>query len=302
MPFVSHAQNAEDVVLHRVFKGQLTGFYIDVGANDPTQSSVTRSFYDAGWHGINIEPARTAFEKLRAARKRDVNLPIALSDRPGCLCFYECINESTWSTLVASEAESRKANLDAEYIERRLPVWTLAQVCERHVEGTIDFLSIDVENHERQVIAGHDWNRWRPRVVLVEDSVTAGTEMRGHLEWEHLLLKADYRFALFDGINRFYVRREDEKLLPLLSVPANVLDDYLTFDYLGLKTTLTTLQENFGALTPALLALAGWLHTLAARHPHLARAAKRFLSTTVTRFAKSSSPPCGTQGTKKQAA
>ena len=58
MSFISYAQNFEDVMLRRVFAELDTGFYIDVGANDPSADSVTKAFYDAGWHGINIEPLR----------------------------------------------------------------------------------------------------------------------------------------------------------------------------------------------------------------------------------------------------
>lgn len=56
MTFISYAQNYEDVMLHRALKGVEKGFYIDVGANDPVQYSVTKAFYERGWRGINIEP------------------------------------------------------------------------------------------------------------------------------------------------------------------------------------------------------------------------------------------------------
>ena len=56
----------------------------------------------------------------------------------------------------------------ADLVERAVRVTTLARVCERHVEGTIDFLKIDVDGHAGEVLAGGDWTRWRPRVVLVE--------------------------------------------------------------------------------------------------------------------------------------
>src|SRR5688572_4513997 len=50
----SFAQNGEDVRLWRIFANQGPGFYVDVGAGDPTADSVTRLFYDSGWTGINI--------------------------------------------------------------------------------------------------------------------------------------------------------------------------------------------------------------------------------------------------------
>src|SRR5262249_50071888 len=88
MVWTSYAQNGEDVRLRRAFAGQPTGFYIDVGANDPTELSVTRHFYDAGWHGINVEPLPKQFALLTAARKRDINLNVGCSNRTGTLELY----------------------------------------------------------------------------------------------------------------------------------------------------------------------------------------------------------------------
>src|SRR5438876_9312099 len=64
LSLISYAQNFEDVMLGRVFAGRKTGFYVDVGAADPVNLSVTKWFYDLGWSGLNIEPNRPLFERL----------------------------------------------------------------------------------------------------------------------------------------------------------------------------------------------------------------------------------------------
>jgi FkbM family methyltransferase len=223
---MSHAQNREDVVLHRAFAEQPTGFYIDIGANDPCACSVTRHFYELGWHGINVEPVRPVFDRLVRHRPRDINLNVGISDREGTLRFFESRHTSTWSTFCPDNARVL-ARQGVVFEERSVVVLTLALMCERYVQGPIDFLSIDAENYERQVIEGGDWQRWRPRVVVVEDSASPDGG-RNHPRWEGLLLQADYRLALCDGINRFYVRAEEaDRLLPLLSVPANISDPFI---------------------------------------------------------------------------
>ena len=88
MTFVSYAQNGEDVLLHRVFGGQETGFYVDVGAYHPVIGSITKAFYDRGWSGINIEPG-SVFAELAEARPRDVNLQMAVLDHAGEVAFVE---------------------------------------------------------------------------------------------------------------------------------------------------------------------------------------------------------------------
>jgi hypothetical protein len=112
-----------------------------------------------------------------------------------------------------------------ELIDHSVPVTTLAHVCDRHVRQTIDFLKIDVEGYEREVLEGADWSRFRPRIVVIE-ATRPSTSVPAHEEWEPILLAADYLFAFFDGLNRYYVRAEDKHLIPTLGVPANVFDQY----------------------------------------------------------------------------
>src|SRR4051794_31355449 len=79
---MSYSQNAEDVRLWRVFSKIDNGFYVDIGAADPSVGSVSRIFYDHGWSGINVEPS-PAFDELSAVRERDVNLQIAVGESEG---------------------------------------------------------------------------------------------------------------------------------------------------------------------------------------------------------------------------
>lgn len=68
MGIISYAQNYEDVILWRALGGLEDGFYLDVGANDPEELSVTKWFYDQGWHGINLEPSEEYYQLLCKAR------------------------------------------------------------------------------------------------------------------------------------------------------------------------------------------------------------------------------------------
>ena len=65
---VSHAQNFEDVILHRALKSIEKGFYIDIGAQDPVVDSVSLGFYELGWRGVHVEPDSRYAAKLREAR------------------------------------------------------------------------------------------------------------------------------------------------------------------------------------------------------------------------------------------
>jgi FkbM family methyltransferase len=227
---ISYAQNREDILLARVFSHRKRGFYIDIGAHHPVNYSITKYFYDLGWHGINIEPSSDIFPRLCAARGRDINLNFGLSDKDGTLDFYEATRGAGLSTFVKAEMERHRKD-GFGFIERECKVTTLAKICEQYVHGQIDFVSIDVEGYEHEVIEGGDWRKWRPCILVIE-STKPGTTILSHDAWEPLLLAADYVFAHFDGLNRYYVRAEDKHLLPDLSVPVNVFDSYIPYEYL----------------------------------------------------------------------
>ena len=228
---VSYAQNREDVLLARVFPADRPGFYVDVGAYDPTSCSITRHFYNHGWHGVNVEPAPAAAERIRAARPRDNTVNLALSNREGTLTFFEAEpKHAGLSTLDRAQAEVHRRR-GVTMNEYDVPVITLAKLCEMHCPAAIDFISVDVEGHERQVLEGMDFTRFRPTVMVVEATRPMATEQT-HGQWESILLNAGYRYATFDGLNRYYVDapRADE-FIPKLAVPPNVFDDFIPYEY-----------------------------------------------------------------------
>jgi hypothetical protein len=107
-------------------------------------------------------------------------------------------------------------------------VRTLASVCEEHVQGEIHFLKIDVEGFEGEVLQGMDFGRWRPWVLVIEATLP-GRRETSHETWEHLVTGQRYRFAWFDGLNRYYVAEEHPELLDALKVQPNVFDEFISW-------------------------------------------------------------------------
>ncbi|HEX2179419.1 MAG TPA: FkbM family methyltransferase [Actinomycetota bacterium] len=247
MRMVSYGQNFEDVVLNRMFPDDHRGFYIDVGAYDPVSTSVTRHFYERGWRGINVEPSVAGHQRLVEQRPRDLNLNVALSNTTGSMTFFEGTENSRQLSTLSGQSAQRAREAGHILQERRIEVTTLAEICAEHVTVEIDFLSVDVEGHEHEVLQGADWDRWRPRVVVVE-AVTPDEFLPSHEAWEPLLLGSGYRFGLFDGLNRFYVREEEPELLQHLRLPANATDNFVSqfhmFRYATLVGGTGTLQNE----------------------------------------------------------
>jgi FkbM family methyltransferase len=203
---ISYAQYGEDLILWGALSDIRRGFYIDAGASDPHNDSVTRLFYEAGWRGINIEPCRRSFDQISAARPRDLNLKIAASNQSGIAKLYEVEEQPGLSTTVEQLADEYMAK-GMKICSYDVPCATLADICTGNVHGEIHFLKIDVEGAERIVLEGADFNRFRPWLLAIEATVPC-TYTPSHEEWEHLVFDAGYEFALFNQVNRYYVARE----------------------------------------------------------------------------------------------
>jgi FkbM family methyltransferase len=229
MSFISYAQNNEDVLLWRALGhvAPADGFYIDVGANDPVEHSVTKAFYDAGWRGINIEPLPVHIAAFDEQRTRDVNLAIAAGSTDGSLTLYDVPAVRGWASPEPEVAELHRAE-GHTVAELTVPVRTLAAVCAQYVDGPIHFLKIDVEGFEGEVLRGMDFARWRPWVLVIEATLP-NSRTTNHDTWEHLVTGQGYRFAWFDGLNRYYVAGEQAALLDHFGIQPNVFDDYIPY-------------------------------------------------------------------------
>ena len=227
-PFVSYAQNFEDVILWRALHAVRNGFYIDVGAGPPLLDSVTLAFYERGWHGVNVEPDVEPFRELTRQRPRDINLNVALSNAPGERDMF-FVPHTGNSTL--NEAEARLREQEGRVVvRRRVPVMTLGGLWADHVPAgqVVHFLKIDVEGGEREVLEGLDWRSRRPWVVVAEATRPNSREL-SHEEWEGILLDAGYSFVHRDGLNRFYLSAEHAELRAAFEYPPNYWDSFVTY-------------------------------------------------------------------------
>ena len=225
MTFISYAQNFEDVMLWRALKHIENGFYIDVGAWSPDLDSVTRAFYERGWHGINLEPNAEFYAQLQAQRSRDINLPLAVGYKEGKQ-IINILSNPGLSTLDESIAQ-RHSSSGLTINKQDIDVINLSGLWEQNVpEGQdVHFLKVDVEGLEEAVLQGNDWTKNRPWIVVVEATLPM-SQQETHESWEPILLNANYYFAYADGLNRFYVASEHIELLSAFKYPPNVFDDF----------------------------------------------------------------------------
>ena len=206
MTELSYTQNMEDHHLSLAFAGRRSGTYIDIGAGHPIADNVSFWFYERGWQGIIVEPQRKLVELYARLRPRDIRVCGLVGNRCGTADFHVFDRLHGLSTTVAAFADAA-AGFGEPYQTVQLPMVSLARLCDDHNVTSIDFLKIDVEGGEAEVLLGGDWRRHRPKVVVVE-AVVPGSGEPSWEQWEPFLLSRSYRFVLFDSLNRFYVADE----------------------------------------------------------------------------------------------
>jgi FkbM family methyltransferase len=167
---LSYSQEGEDLLIDRILGQKKSGFYVDVGAHHPKRFSNTYFFYKKGWTGINIEPNPSSVEWFDRVRPRDINLCVGVDATDGILSYYE-FNDSALNTCDTSMVNERLKNTNYRLIaERKIRVERLESILRNNIsnEVKIDFLSVDVEGLDLNVLKSNDWKLYRPRLVLVE--------------------------------------------------------------------------------------------------------------------------------------
>ena len=167
----SFGQEGEDLILTRIFDSQATGFYVDVGAHHPFRFSNTYLLYRRGWRGINIDAMPGAMATFRQWRPEDTNLECLVSTDPTPRRFFQ-YDEPALNTV--SEDIVRQREIDAPHYRVTgsvtLSARRLGDILAEHVPAgrAIDILNVDVEGHDLDVLASNDWERFKPKIIVVE--------------------------------------------------------------------------------------------------------------------------------------
>ena len=207
LPPLSYAQRFEDFHLWRCLGDVPNGFYIDVGVGHPVYDNVSFAFYLAGWRGITVEPNPALAELGRAVRPRDRLFEGLCGEAPGEATLYLQREFHGLSTIIAEHARGAEKETGRSAEAVTLPMTTLAALCEAHAPATFEFLKVDVEGAEADVLRGAEFSRFRPKVIVVE-AIKPLSLAPAWDEWEPQLARHGYAYVWDDELNRYYVAEE----------------------------------------------------------------------------------------------
>lgn len=203
-----YSQYGEDELLWKLFGEQEDGFFVDVGAFDGVHLSNTFSFEQRGWHGICIEPHPQYFPLCEFSRPHSICINCAAGSTSGNVDFW--IEELGLLSGIDVDNDEIKTRYDARGLLFNgskhiiVAVNTLNAILQKNMppNTTIDFVSIDVEGTEMEVLKGFDIGHHQPRVLLIEANTASQ-----RLEVTAYLHTKGYELARQVGPNCFFVRQ-----------------------------------------------------------------------------------------------
>jgi FkbM family methyltransferase len=204
-----YAQFREDRILEIIFHGKTSGVCVEVGAHDGITGSNTFLFEKKGWKCVLVEPIPELCEKIRQCRSGFL-VNCAASSSTGEASFHVANSIDSWSALDIPDANKERLASGQETV-REITVRTrkLDDILEEAGVHAIDFLSIDVEGHELEVLRGLSIDRFTPRILIVEDNqFPSNADVSGYLT------ARGYRSFLRTGVNEWYGRNTDPILRP----------------------------------------------------------------------------------------
>ena len=153
-----------DLLIKDILKNQKKkGIYIDVGSHHPLINNNTFILYKRGWRGINVDLDFNSIDMFNYFRPEDHNIQIALSNKISFTDLYFFHNRAAKNTITKSRGKGAKSI-------KKVKTDTLNNIIKNSKINTkkIDFLSIDVEGNELNVLKGLNFKKYRPKIISIE--------------------------------------------------------------------------------------------------------------------------------------
>lgn len=207
----SYSQVGEDLICDFFLGKQKTGFYVDVGANDPIHLSNSYYFYKKGWHGICVEPNPQRCRVFKFIRPRDMVLNMGAGEIEEGNLDYFVFQPDTVSTFDEAEAKEFEKLGHKLVKTNKIKVSTLAKILEKNLpdKTVIDLLSSDTEGFDFKVLSGNNWQKFRPKLVVVETAKYRGKYLeRDNKIFDGFMLSKDYLKLADTYINGIYIEKQ----------------------------------------------------------------------------------------------
>ena len=198
------SQFGEDISINRIFPKPMSGFFVDVGCYHPKQHNNTWQLYKKGWNGINIDIDSIKIEGFSALRPKDTNINCAVSNMNGEVSYYTNGFYSLVNSLDSDYVKGKK-----NYIKKSVKCYKLTNIIDdsKYKNREIDFLSVDAEGHDLDVLRSLDFDTYNPKLIAVEAYQATLSEVQ-KTELYQFLIQKDYCLVGWCGLSLLMANRD----------------------------------------------------------------------------------------------
>tara|TARA_B100001057_G_scaffold254103_1_gene254361 strand:+ start:271 stop:969 length:699 start_codon:yes stop_codon:yes gene_type:complete len=192
------AQFGEDILVGTIFRNIKKGFYVDIGAYHPFKGSLTYNLYKKGWQGVNIDLSKASIELFQIARPSDTNINCAISSENKETFYYENSPINQQNSLIKQSDNQKKISINS---------YKLETILKKNGFQKVDYINIDTEGNEIEILRSLDFEKVRPILITLEDnSFIIDSEQK--VEKIKFMKENNYELINIIGVTLFFLRKD----------------------------------------------------------------------------------------------
>ena len=197
-PNSHYAEFAEDVMVNRILKKIKKGFYIDIGAYHPYKGSLTYNLYNRKWNGINLDISKSSIDLFNIARPSDININCAVSEFNGETFYYENSPINQQNSLIPQDENQKKIKIQS---------YKLSEILKMQNINSVDYINIDTEGNELEVLMGIDFSKINPTLFTIEDN---SFDLNNEIKKKKIIFLKEKNYELINiiGVTMFFVKKD----------------------------------------------------------------------------------------------
>tara|TARA_B100000674_G_scaffold397022_1_gene341806 strand:+ start:477 stop:1172 length:696 start_codon:yes stop_codon:yes gene_type:complete len=197
-PNSHYAEFAEDVMVNRILKKIKKGFYVDIGAYHPYKGSLTYNLYNRNWNGMNLDISKSSIDLFNIARPTDLNINCAVSELNGETYYYENSPINQQNSLIPQYDNQKKIKIQSYKLSEILKIQNI---------NSVDYINIDTEGNELEVLMGIDFSKINPTLFTIEDN---SFDLNNEIKKKKIIFLKEKNYELINiiGVTMFFVKKD----------------------------------------------------------------------------------------------
>tara|TARA_Y100000816_G_C26030928_1_gene539688 strand:+ start:300 stop:1040 length:741 start_codon:yes stop_codon:yes gene_type:complete len=203
----SSSQFDEDKFLKNFFKNKPIGKYLDLGCFHPVRDNNTYQLYRKGWRGINVDMNSLSIDLFNYFRPKDINLNIGIAKKKGKKTLYFSGDFSPLNTIDENHLDflNKNFNLKEKKIKlRKIQTQNINNVLKKYKLNKIDFLTIDLEGYEYEILNILNFNKYKINLICIEILSHNLKSKKNRDKILQILKKNNFKLVYKTGVNCFY--------------------------------------------------------------------------------------------------